>query len=133
MHDQHTCIVSTIAELLYPTSQARADGIDLTNRELYLKHARLAYQMKTLSPLRKQLEIVERRITDSSFDKIRYERVPSLAMKQYTTLFAKKDTEHFEQYIEKVASGKAKISGATLLPSTLVGAVLYGANTDTGR
>lgn len=126
MHDQHTCIVSSIAELLYPAPQARADGVDPANRELYLRHARLAYQMKTLSPLRKQLEVVERRITDESFDKIRYERVPSLAMKQYTPLFAKKDTKHFEQYIEKVASGKAKISGATLLPSTLVSAVING-------
>ena len=123
MHDQHTCIVSTIAELLHPIESGCADGIDPADRELYLKHARVAYQSKTLSPLRKHLKIVERDITAESFSEIKYERVPSLAMARYTPLFAKKDFEHFDSYVEKVASGKARISGATLLPSTLVAAV----------
>jgi len=119
MHDQHTCIVSSIAELLY-ASDNPSPAIDSGDREMYLKHARLAYQTKILSPLRKYLSVVERPISANNFGEIKYERVPSLAMKQYTPLFAKKDFEHFERYIEMVASGKARISGATLLPSTLV-------------
>lgn len=126
MHDQHTCIVTSIAEILHPFDQVCPEGVDPVNRQLYLKHARIAYQSQTLSPLRKHLEIVERPITAENFSEIKYDRVPSLAMKQYTPLFAKKDFEHFDQYIEKVASGKAKISGATLLPSTLVAAVGVG-------
>jgi len=127
MHDQHTCIVSTISELLYTfdnvCSSSTTDSVDPGDRETYLKHARQAYQLKTLSPLRKALEVVERPIAANKFDEINYERVPSLAMKQYTTLFAKKDFERFDGYIDTVASGKAKISGATLLPSALVKAV----------
>ncbi|KAK3071029.1 hypothetical protein LTR53_009425, partial [Teratosphaeriaceae sp. CCFEE 6253] len=122
MHDQHTCIVSSIAELLYPFNSVTPDG-DLADRTLYLKHAREAYQLKLLSPLRKALDIVERSITANAFDAIKYDRVPSLAMKQYTPLFARKDFDRFDQYIDKVAAGSAKISGATLLPSTLVKAV----------
>ena len=123
MHDQHTCIASSIAELLHPFDTVCPDTVDPTDRELYLKHARLAYQRQTLSPLRKHLQIVERPITAEKFEEIRYERVPSLAMKQYTPLFARKDFARFDDYIEKVASGKSRISGATLLPSALVNAV----------
>ncbi|GAB1730816.1 hypothetical protein NU195Hw_g1749t1 [Hortaea werneckii] len=117
MHDQHTFITSTISELLFP------DVIASTDREADLKMARQQYQLKVLSPLRKYLEIVEQPITAEDFGSIKYERVPSLAMKQYTNLFAKKDTDHFDAYIESVAEGKARISGATLLPSTLVASV----------
>lgn len=117
MHDQHTFITSTIAELLFPDVLASVD------REAALKMARQHYQLNVLSPLRKTLEIVEQPITAEDFGSIKYERVPSLAMKQYTNLFARKDTEHFDAYIENVAQGKARISGATLLPSTLVASV----------
>ena len=123
MHDQHTTIVSTIAELLHPFDKVCPDSVDPADRETYLKHARMAYQSQTLSPLRKHLNVVERDITAKTFSEIKYERVPSLAMARYTPLFAKKDFDHFDKYIEKVASGKSKISGATLLPSTLVNAV----------
>ncbi|KAK0293572.1 hypothetical protein LTR35_000176 [Friedmanniomyces endolithicus] len=122
MHDQHTFIVSSIAELLYPFDSVCPEA-DPGDRTLYLKRAREAYQVKCLSPLRKALEIVERSITANKFEDIHYNRVPSVAMKQYTALFAKKDFDRFDQYIDKVASGQAKISGATLLPSTLVKAV----------
>ncbi|KAI7553383.1 hypothetical protein KC331_g1265 [Hortaea werneckii] len=117
MHDQHTFITSTIAELLFPNVISSGD------REAALKMARQQYQLNVLSPLRKTLEIVEQPITAEDFGSIKYERVPSLAMKQYTNLFARKDTEHFDAYIENVAQGKARISGATLLPSTLVASV----------
>ena len=63
---------------------------------------------------------MERDVTAETFDRIQYTKVPSIAMQNYSELFAKKDFEHFGKYIEKVAEGKAKISGAVLLPSTLV-------------
>ncbi|KAI7265056.1 hypothetical protein KC343_g2794 [Hortaea werneckii] len=117
MHDQHTFITSTIAELLFPHLISSSD------REAALKMARQQYQLNVLSPLRKTLEIVEQPITGEDFGSIKYERVPSLAMKQYTNLFAKKDSDHFDAYIENVAQGKVRISGATLLPSNLVASV----------
>ena len=128
MHDQHTTIVSSLAELLHPFDTVCPEGVDPADRETYLKHARMAYQSQTLSPLRKHLKVVERDITAETFNEIKYERVPSLAMARYTPLFAKKDFEHFDSYIEKVASGKSTISGATLLPSTLVRTVQSGSS-----
>ncbi|KAI1845748.1 hypothetical protein JX265_000073 [Neoarthrinium moseri] len=119
-HDRHTFIASSIAELLFPFDTVCPESVDPTDRTTYLKYARRAYQCSTLSKLRRHLEVVERPISEECFDHIRYDRIPSLAMKQYTSLFIKKDKDGFAKYIEKVASGKSRISGATLLPSTLI-------------
>ncbi|KAH9819392.1 hypothetical protein Tdes44962_MAKER05230 [Teratosphaeria destructans] len=119
MNDTHTIVVSTIAELLFPFDEV-CPTVDPADRELYLKHARIAYQNPILSPLRKHIDVVERHIAANKFEEIKYDRVPSLAMRQYTSLFAKKDPERIDEYLDNVAAGKARVSGATLLPSTLV-------------
>lgn len=123
-HDKHTFIVSTIAENLHPRSEfadivSSVDHEDENERELYLRHAREAYR-KDIAALRKHLQVVERDLTANTLDNIKYERVPSLAMSIYCPIFTEKDTERFEAYIDSVAAGQAQISGATLLPSTLI-------------
>ncbi|KAF4455512.1 hypothetical protein F53441_2174 [Fusarium austroafricanum] len=119
-HDRHTFIVSTIAEILYPRESIDNEMLKPTDdRETYLRFAREEYRKDT-SALRKHLEIVERAITDNKFEDIKYDRVPSLAMNQYSKLFIEKDIDRFGKYLDKVAEGKANISGATLLPSTLI-------------
>ncbi|ROW12588.1 hypothetical protein VMCG_00336 [Cytospora schulzeri] len=122
-HDKHTFIVSSIAEIMYPLSTfegfSNYDESNREQREIYLRHARESYR-KDVATLRKHLDCVERDITANSFENIKYNRVPSIAMNNYAPLFARKDTSRFEKYIDNVASGKARISGATLLPSTLI-------------
>ncbi|KLU85417.1 hypothetical protein MAPG_04443 [Magnaporthiopsis poae ATCC 64411] len=115
-HDKHTFVVSTLAELLSPPTAGEQAEED---RETFLRHARDGYR-RDVAALRKQLEVVERDVTAQTFDKIKYDRVPSIAMQNYTPLFVAKDTERFDAYVTKVAQGKARISGAVLLPSTLV-------------
>ncbi|KAL8404626.1 hypothetical protein RB594_009471 [Gaeumannomyces avenae] len=114
-HDKHTFVVSTLSELLSPPTA----GDQAEDRESFLRHARDSYR-KDMTALRKQLEVVERDVTAQTFDNIKYDRVPSIAMQNYAPVFAAKDTERFDEYVTKVAGGKAKISGAVLLPSTLV-------------
>lgn len=125
-HDKHTFIVSSIAEILHPLSEFKGfndhDPSNVDQRTFYLRHARDAYR-KDVAALRKHLGIVERDITANTYNNIKYDRVPSTAMNNYAPLFAKKDMARFEDYIDKVAAGKARISGATLLPSTLIRAV----------
>ncbi|KAI9872882.1 MAG: hypothetical protein M1830_001093 [Pleopsidium flavum] len=116
-HDRYTFIASSIAEILFPRSIIRMEG---DTREIYLKRAREQYRYFALSPLRKALEIVERDITAGTFQNIKYEKVPSIAMNNNKDLFARKDFARFEKYIEDVVEGKSRISGAVLLPSTLV-------------
>ncbi|KAK4611916.1 hypothetical protein CLAFUW4_12817 [Fulvia fulva] len=118
-HDRATRVVSSIAEIMFPFQKVCPD-IDPADRTLYLKYARQEYHFRVLPKLRKHLQIVERPVTANKFEEIQYDRVPSLAMKAYTPLFARKDFDHFDKYIENVAQGKAQISGATLMPSTLI-------------
>ncbi|GKU07741.1 hypothetical protein FLAG1_10598 [Fusarium langsethiae] len=125
-HDRHTFIVSTIAETMYPRHSIDNERLKPTDDyETYLRFAREEYRKDT-SALRKHLEIVERAITENRYGDIKYDRVPSLAMNQYNKLFIEKDSEHFDKYLDKVAEGKANISGATLLPSTLIHKVRQG-------
>ncbi|OAQ68754.1 hypothetical protein VFPPC_04944 [Pochonia chlamydosporia 170] len=118
-HDKHTFVTSSIAEILYPQRDFADKEVRSADRDTYLRHARERYR-KDMSALRKHLTVVERDITAGTFENIKYERVPSLAMNNYTGLFAKKDMGRFEKYLTLVAEGKANISGATLLPSTLI-------------
>lgn len=124
-HDKHTFVVSSIAEILHPASDFDFETISNGSeeqRELYLRHARESYR-KDVSALRKHLEVVERDITANTYKNIKYDRVPSIAMNNYAPLFAAKDPDGFGKYIDNVAEGKARISGATLLPSTLIKSV----------
>jgi hypothetical protein len=118
-HDRHTFVASSIAEIMHPQETFAGEKVRSADRETYLRHAREQYR-RNMSALRKHLQVVERDITACTFENIQYDRVPSLAMNNYTTLFARKDFKHFEGYLAKVAEGKATISGATLLPSTLM-------------
>ncbi|KAJ4286049.1 hypothetical protein N0V90_013396 [Kalmusia sp. IMI 367209] len=117
-HDKHTFILSSIAEMLFPNAAEICP--DTSSRELYLRHAREAFRKTYLSPLRNALAVVERDIAARTYSNIKYERVPSLAMDRYTKSFIRNDYAHFFDYVKRVATGKATISGATLLPSKLV-------------
>jgi hypothetical protein len=116
-HDKHTFIASTISEAIYPPSTFPEN---IESREMYIKRAREEFRRLTLAPLRKALEVVEQNISACTFTKINYSKVPSLAMDNYKNLFVKKDIDRFEKYIERVAEGKSRISGAVLMPATLV-------------
>lgn len=118
-HDNHTVIVSSISEILFPRECFTEHLAESANRETYLRHARERYR-QTVSALRKHLDVVERKITANAFDTIKYAKVPSLAMEHYKAMFFKKDQDGFLRYLDDVVSGKATTSGAILLPSTLV-------------
>ncbi|CAI6090834.1 unnamed protein product [Clonostachys chloroleuca] len=120
-HDKHTFIVSSIAEIMHPRDSFDNVLSPSDDRDTYLRYAREAYR-KDISALRKHLEIVERDLSAGTFEKIKYDRVPSVAMQNYTKTFVQKDLRRFEEYITRVAEGKANISGAILLPSTMVAA-----------
>ena len=71
---------------------------------------------KTLSKLRKYIDVVERKMSGQEWDKIKYDAVPSYAMKNYSKAFTRHDNERFSTYIEGLKSGKTKINSATLYP-----------------
>ena len=118
-HDWYTNIVSSIAEYLFEREDICPE-VDPADRGLYLRHAREAYCKEVITPLRKALDAIERAITAQAFVNTKYERVPSIMIDHCPNLFIRKDINRFEKQFDNVAAGKQRVSGATLLPSTLV-------------
>lgn len=117
-HERHTFIISSIAEILYPRENIDVVG-PADDREKYLRHAREQYR-RDVSALRKHLDIVERKLTAKTYNEIDYSKVPSLAMDLHKLTFIQNDTVNFANYLSDVADGKKTVSGATLLPSTII-------------
>lgn len=75
---------------------------------------------RMLSALRKHIDIVERRMSAGEWEAIDYSKVPSYAMKNYGSAFAKHDYERFNAYLKSVKKGEVKINASTLFPYDLV-------------
>lgn len=75
---------------------------------------------KTLSALRKYLDIVEKKMSAQDFGSIDYQAVPSVAMTRYRSAFGRRDFERFDKYINAVTKGQAKINANTSYPYDLI-------------
>ena len=73
-----------------------------------------------LSKLRAYINIVESKMSSGDWDSIKYENVPSRAMKLYTKSFTRHDEERFSSYLKDVANGKKKINAGTLYPYDII-------------
>lgn len=87
-----------------------------------------------LKPLRQASSCPEPLMSANRWTEIRYNRVPSICMKNNTEHFFKHDPDGFQKYLISVESGKKTISGATLLPHELVAeAYSCAADSDGGK
>ena len=75
---------------------------------------------KMLSALRKHINVVERQMSAGEWGKIDYAKVPSYAMHNYGSAFAKHDYERFNAYLQSVKKGEIKINAGVLYPYDLV-------------
>ena len=75
---------------------------------------------RMLSALRKHIGITERMMSAGEWGMIDYAKVPSYAMHNYGSAFAKHDHERFDAYLKSVNKGEVKINAATLFPYDLV-------------
>ena len=75
---------------------------------------------KMLSALRKHINVVERQMSAGEWGLIDYAKVPSYAMHNYGSAFAKHDHERFDAYLKSVSKGEVKINASTLYPYDLV-------------
>ena len=101
---------------------------DLANKAIKaLKLNPRAYR-KMLSALRKHINVTERLMSAGEWGLIDYAKVPSYAMHNYGSAFAKHDHERFDAYLKSVSKGETKINSSVLFPYDLVGKYLrpYG-------
>ncbi len=75
---------------------------------------------KTLSTLRKYLDVVEVKMSANDWDKIDYEKVPSLANLKYSDAFYRNDTERTIDYLNSLKEGKTKINATVSQPHEIV-------------
>ncbi|KAI3931241.1 hypothetical protein MKX01_040158 [Papaver californicum] len=98
-------------------SIARREGVEGAHYA-YRIHDRLRKEF--LVPLRKALELPEVYIGLNKWESLPYNRVASVAMKNYKKIFMKHDEERFKKYLESVKRGDAKIAAGALLPHEII-------------
>ena len=81
---------------------------------------------RMLSALRKHINVTERMMSAGEWAGIDYAKVPSYAMHNYGSAFAKHDHERFDAYLKSVSKGEAKINSSVLYPYDLVEKYLEG-------
>ena len=75
---------------------------------------------RMLSALRKHIGVTERMMSAGEWGLIDYAKVPSYAMHNYGSAFAKHDYERFNAYLQSVKKGEVKINAGVLYPYDLV-------------
>ncbi|XP_074294187.1 uncharacterized protein LOC141621992 [Silene latifolia] len=118
-YDETTLLCESIARRVFPKGEFE-EYKDLEEAH-YAYRIRDRLRKEVLVPLRKALELPEIYISANMWDTLPYNRVPSVAMKKYKTLFYEHDKERFEEYLEKVKAGKATIAAGALLPHEIIG------------
>lgn len=75
---------------------------------------------RMLSALRKHIGVTECKMSAGEWSAIDYAKVPSYAMHNYGSAFAKHDHERFDAYLKSVKKGEVKINASVLYPYDLV-------------
>ena len=88
---------------------------------------------RMLSALRKHINVTERLMSAGEWTSIDYAKVPSYAMHNYGSAFAKHDHERFDAYLKSVSKGETKINSSVLFPYDLVEKYLNPHNVQTAR
>ena len=71
---------------------------------------------RMLSALRKHIGVTECKMSAGEWALIEYAKVPSYAMHNYGSAFAKHDHERFDAYLKSVSKGETKINSSVLFP-----------------
>eukprot|EP00597_Dinobryon_sp_UTEXLB2267_P012698 CAMPEP_0170115432 /NCGR_PEP_ID=MMETSP0020_2-20130122/11488_1 /TAXON_ID=98059 /ORGANISM="Dinobryon sp., Strain UTEXLB2267" /LENGTH=681 /DNA_ID=CAMNT_0010342993 /DNA_START=54 /DNA_END=2099 /DNA_ORIENTATION=- len=114
-HDKTTLIASTIAELMFPSSESN-DGNEVETYKDYIDRVRMKYQTEVLAPLRRASFVPEVFMSAKKWNEVDYNRVASKCMKKNCKSFEKHDIQRFTAYLSKVSKGKAKIAAGALKP-----------------
>ncbi|XP_047334558.1 uncharacterized protein LOC124938204 [Impatiens glandulifera] len=123
-YDNSTLICESIARKLFPRNSD--PSYEKLEEAHYAYRIRERLRKEVLSPLHKAAELPEVFMSANQWNSLPYNRVPSVAMKNYKRHFIRHDKERFDDYLEKVKSGKAKIAAGALLPHEIMKEVENG-------
>ncbi|KAI0252129.1 hypothetical protein BJV78DRAFT_1125031 [Lactifluus subvellereus] len=123
-HDRVTNISTALAILLHyggamsSLSRSIVTSVAVPKEDVHV--LRSFYQRWVLTPLRTAIHIPEPLMATRRWNEVSYKHVSSKCMHINSKHFIKHDGERFDAYLDRVAGGKAKISGGTLLPHELL-------------
>jgi hypothetical protein len=80
---------------------------------------------RRLASIRKD-HIVEHKMCSDQWEKIEYDKVPSVAMARYTQAFLNNDMKRFNYFKEAVKTGTKKVKSNTIFPHDCVRTALHG-------
>ncbi len=127
-HDRVTNISTALAILLHHRGAMSSLSRPVVTSDVVSAEdahvLRSFYQRWVLTPLRAAARVPEPLMAARRWGDVSYKHVPSKCMHINSKHFIKHDAERFEAYLDSVADGKAKISGATLLPHELLAKAL---------
>lgn len=81
---------------------------------------------KILSKLRKQISILESKMSDKKWMDIKYENVPSQAFRKHTAAFDRNDHERYQEFIGAVNKGEKKVNTSTVTTAEVIQNVKKG-------
>lgn len=79
-----------------------------------------AYYRRTLSTLRRYIDVTERKMSRNQWGEIKYEAVPSRANLNYNNAFLRHDEARRRDYLGKLEKGETKINSSVLFPYDIV-------------
>lgn len=86
---------------------------------------------KTLSALRKYIDVLEVKLCSGNWSEINYERVPSKASLNYRKAFGKHDQDRYAAYLKAVEKGEKKMNAGAVYPYEILRSVIgngYGSS-----
>lgn len=81
---------------------------------------------KMLSALRKEISLVETKITEKNYEAIDYSKLPSKAGMKYRQAFYRNDEVRYQSFLDSLSKGESKVNAGTLYPNDIVGKIFNG-------
>lgn len=117
---KNTNNISLLAKWMPSNNTSSADSRAKARRLMKALHWTAPQYQRTMSVLRKEIDIVERKMSSNNWQAIDYEKVPSKASKLYSKSFMRHDKDRYTAYLEGLKTGKAKVNASVLNPCEIV-------------
>lgn len=112
--------VSLLAKWMPSIRNVSKKSVDLARRLARAMNMTEKEYRKTLSALRKHIDVVERRMSLGDWNGIEYGKVPSKASLLYRKAFGKHSPERYGAYLEGLKKGEEKVNAAAVFPHEIV-------------
>ncbi|CAI0438997.1 unnamed protein product [Linum tenue] len=123
-YDRATLICESIAKRFFPReSHSEYQGVEDAH---YAYRVRDRLRKEVLVPLRRAIKLPEVYMSARQWQQLPYDRVPSVAMKNYKLHFTRHDGKRFGKYLEDAKQGKGKLAAGALLPHEIIASLKHG-------